>query len=195
MALIKCKECKKEISDSAKVCIHCGCPIKKEYTCEECGNKLAENEKFCAKCGKEKKQDIKERIMNNKRTLLTKKNILLVGIISLFIIITLFATTKRINLKKVYNKIGCTTYYCTLASDNSYLEIDSNPNDLDDTSSLAAIAMVKQANIEFGFNDSLYTKMGKTRALDGTQHEENKYIKVSWTYHPNNGLEVVYEKK
>lgn len=29
MAIIKCKECGKEVSDKAKVCIHCGCPIKK----------------------------------------------------------------------------------------------------------------------------------------------------------------------
>ena len=30
MALIKCPECKKEISDKATQCIHCGCPIEKE---------------------------------------------------------------------------------------------------------------------------------------------------------------------
>lgn len=28
MALIKCPECEKEISDKAQVCIHCGCPLK-----------------------------------------------------------------------------------------------------------------------------------------------------------------------
>lgn len=27
MALIKCKECGKEISDKTKTCIHCGCPV------------------------------------------------------------------------------------------------------------------------------------------------------------------------
>ena len=30
MSLIICSECGKEISDKASVCIHCGCPIKKE---------------------------------------------------------------------------------------------------------------------------------------------------------------------
>lgn len=29
MALIKCKECGKEFSDTADVCIHCGCPLGK----------------------------------------------------------------------------------------------------------------------------------------------------------------------
>lgn len=28
MALIKCPECEKEVSDSAKCCPNCGCPIK-----------------------------------------------------------------------------------------------------------------------------------------------------------------------
>ncbi len=30
MALINCSECKREISDKAKSCPHCGCPIKVE---------------------------------------------------------------------------------------------------------------------------------------------------------------------
>lgn len=30
MALIACKECKQQISDQAKMCPHCGCPIKKQ---------------------------------------------------------------------------------------------------------------------------------------------------------------------
>lgn len=30
MALIKCSECGKEISDKAKTCIHCGCPVEKK---------------------------------------------------------------------------------------------------------------------------------------------------------------------
>jgi uncharacterized membrane protein YvbJ len=28
MAIIKCTECGKEISDKAQVCIHCGCPVE-----------------------------------------------------------------------------------------------------------------------------------------------------------------------
>ena len=32
MALINCKECGKEVSDTSKRCIHCGAKIKKEKT-------------------------------------------------------------------------------------------------------------------------------------------------------------------
>ena len=53
MALIKCPECKKEISDKATQCIHCGCPIenKTKYYCEECGKEILETDKVCSNCG------------------------------------------------------------------------------------------------------------------------------------------------
>ena len=33
MALIKCPECGKEISDKAPACIHCGCPLSTKKEC------------------------------------------------------------------------------------------------------------------------------------------------------------------
>lgn len=51
MALIKCSECEKEISDKASVCPNCGCPIKGKKTCKECGNTLNSGDKICSKCG------------------------------------------------------------------------------------------------------------------------------------------------
>ena len=51
MALIKCVDCGKEISDTSKVCIHCGCPVEKELICNECGKKLDIKEKVCKNCG------------------------------------------------------------------------------------------------------------------------------------------------
>ena len=47
MALIKCSECSKEISDKAETCVHCGCPLsatlEKAYKltkCPECGHPM-----------------------------------------------------------------------------------------------------------------------------------------------------------
>ena len=43
MALIKCPECGKEISDKAPACIHCGFPLielKKEGTCKINGHEV-----------------------------------------------------------------------------------------------------------------------------------------------------------
>lgn len=53
MALIKCSECGKEISDKSKQCIHCGCPIEESNKkfCEECGKEISNDDKVCKNCG------------------------------------------------------------------------------------------------------------------------------------------------
>lgn len=51
MALIKCSECGKEISDKAKNCVHCGCPVEKELTCNECGKNINIDDNVCKNCG------------------------------------------------------------------------------------------------------------------------------------------------
>lgn len=62
MALIKCSECGKEISDKAKQCIHCGCPIENELICVECGKKVTKDDDVCKNCGCpiEKKKKVKK---------------------------------------------------------------------------------------------------------------------------------------
>lgn len=93
------------------------------------------------------------------------------------------------------------------AQDDSYLKIDTNPYDkaVDEltyvelstfdqvqTDSLNGIKFV---NERLGFTDAVYSKMMDTTALMGAQTEENDKYRVSWTYHPDNGLEVMYERK
>ncbi len=54
MALIKCPECGKEISDKSVSCINCGFPIqasKETIICPECGNTIEEGKKICGYCG------------------------------------------------------------------------------------------------------------------------------------------------
>lgn len=102
----------------------------------------------------------------------------------------------EINFRAIVNNYANgDRYYCKIASDGSYLEIDSNPGDYDDYTRYDALQYIKDINTALGFPDSLYKKMLKTRALDGTQHDENDRVKVSWTYHPDHGIEVLYEKK
>ena len=50
MALIKCSECGKEISDKAKVCPHCGFENRITF-CPECNKKLSSNVSVCPHCG------------------------------------------------------------------------------------------------------------------------------------------------
>ncbi|GAA1554767.1 MULTISPECIES: hypothetical protein [Brevibacterium] len=41
--------------------------------------------------------------------------------------------------------------------------------------------------------DSVTSRMGQTRALDGTQTSDWDTFTVSWNYHPDNGLGAVFE--
>lgn len=58
MALIKCPECGKEISDQASSCPNCGTPIKKGETkfCQHCGESIDKECVICPKCGKQVKE-------------------------------------------------------------------------------------------------------------------------------------------
>lgn len=58
MALIKCPECGREISDKSKACIHCGYPLELEMDkdiiyvkCPECENEVPNNVDYCPNCG------------------------------------------------------------------------------------------------------------------------------------------------
>lgn len=48
---------------------------------------------------------------------------------------------------------------------------------------------------KLGFSAAVLDRMGKTRALDGTQSAEGKNCNATWTYHPDDGLQIVFEAK
>ena len=81
----------------------------------------------------------------------------------------------------------------TVAADGSYLEIDTDPDDTGySTCESDAISAILCVNAELGIPDSVAKKMSNTRAIDGMQSEVVGDIEVTWSYHPDNGLEVVY---
>jgi len=109
--------------------------------------------------------------------------------------------------------------WCTIGTDGNYMNIDTNPHDIDDdfsnlstfqlnygtdtTDSIkkyidertAANTAIKKVLADLGFSDAVYAKMGETSSLQGRQTDENNKYKVSWTYHPDKGLEVMFERK
>jgi hypothetical protein len=46
---------------------------------------------------------------------------------------------------------------------------------------------------ELGFSSAVFDRMQATRALDGTLTAQGKNCNVSWTYHPDDGLNMVFE--
>lgn len=49
--------------------------------------------------------------------------------------------------------------------------------------------------LDLGFSPAVYERMNRTRALDGTQSGTSEIANVTWTYHPDNGLQAVFEKE
>lgn len=97
------------------------------------------------------------------------------------------------DLTEIYNEY-CLSTWASIASDGSYLSIDTNPNDskYNNDSETDAITGILAVNNALGLPDSIIEKMGKTRALDGMQSAIFDGIEVNWSYHPENGLEVIY---
>ena len=119
MALIKCNECGKEISDKATTCINCGCPVEEKNKCAECGKDINTNDKICNGCGcpiENKNNDKKELQQKFK----SKKTFLIVGSVILTLIFFIVILSFLFN-----NKLDITgSYYYS----NDYIELNSNGN-------------------------------------------------------------------
>lgn len=177
--------------------------------CSKCGKDLSSAEKFCPKCGSknnEYSEDLEtlKRNVKNPRNILKSKILLIIGlvlIIAIIVVVIVLATREpdkeeeeeSISFKRIYRKIDGDGYYVELASDNSYLKVDTNPLDLDDFSASEGWNMIQSINEELDLPESLEQKMGQTRSIDGRMSQEFDDVIVSWTYHPNSGLEVLYE--
>lgn len=138
----------------------------------------------------------------------TKKRIIILGValiaviaIAVALIISHGSEFKRVKIEALQ------IAGAGMVSDGKdYFTLDTYPDDYENMDELLVAVLlpnttkktleaIKYVNEALGFNDSLYSKMLKTSALMGRQSEENSKYKVSWTYHPDHGLEVTYEKK
>ena len=173
--------------------------------CANCGTEMAPGQAFCPVCGTKATATMAPGVSGaidqfnaNVETKKKKKPIvpIIIGAVVVIIIIALLAGGG--GGKKDFNKMFSDIKYnswCTIASDGSYMRIDTNPSDLDDHIDHTAYYTLESMNRELGFPASTYEKMGETRALDGRQYDETSDVEVSRTYHPDSGLEVMYEWK
>jgi len=76
----------------------------------------------------------------------------------------------------------------TLSNDKASVMVDSKNQD-DDKSTTAIICM----NMLLGAPDSLASKMSDTTAMAGAQDMSWDHYSARWTFHPDNGLDVIYE--
>lgn len=111
-----------------------------------------------------------------------------------FAVCVITVKKKAPDLRALYNNLS-DKFGWTLGSDGSYLSADTNVYDLDDYSNTSILYEIKDMNESLGLPDSLWNDMLQTTWSMGKQQEtfENIGIKVSWTYHPNKGMEVTYK--
>lgn len=139
-----------------------------------------------------------------KSSKLSKKT--LVGIIAAAVAIIAIAAILLIPSKFERVKNECVQIAGMVTGSGDYFEIDTYPDEYENLDSTVvallapstqenALEAIKYANEALGFNGSVYSQMVKTTALMGRQSAETDKYKVSWTYHPDDGLEVTYEKK
>ena len=91
----------------------------------------------------------------------------------------------------LYEEFGWSACY-TLGSDKSYLQVDTNPFDINNYYYEQNIQILKSAVTALKLPDYIYQRMLKTTALQGRQEATVNGINVSWTYHPNKGLEAIF---
>lgn len=134
----------------------------------------------------------------------SKKKFVILGIVVVAVIAVAFALLHESKFEKVRNE--CVQIAGQVSGGGDHFTIDTYPDTYKNMDPAVAARLlsgtkenalkaIQYANEELGFNGSLYSKMLETTALMGRQSEENNKYKVSWTYHPDDGLEVTYEKK
>lgn len=114
------------------------------------------------------------------------------ALIVLFIVILAFTSDSK--LESVYDKY-CNPMWASITEDGTTLTIDTNPYNIEDEISFEAISAIEEINKELRLGDGVFEKMKTTRAIDGMQSVTKKGYIVTWIYHPEKGLEVVYEKE
>lgn len=104
------------------------------------------------------------------------------------------------DFKYIY-QVYCKYPWGEVGKDGSYISIDTNPGDLERKEYGASI-YIKEASdaIEeilknLGFPDYVYKNMNNTSYADGKQTETSGDVTVTWGYHPDKGLEVMFMKK
>ena len=132
-------------------------------------------------------------ISKNRKKGVTIASVIVV-VVSLFVSLLwmfpgLFASK---NFNTMYSSIKYETW-CEIASDGSWMKIDTNPYDIEDSNNSEAVLKIKSINSDLGFSSYVYEEMLETRALDGRQSESNSKYSISWSYHPDKGMEVLYK--
>ena len=209
-----CVKCGTVLADDQMFCPSCGTAksaAPQKSFCGKCGAELQPGQEFCSKCGQKVGLTIDQNvntainqfntnIQNNaddkKKKKKMKPLIIVAIILVVFIIIAAISGSgsSTSNFNTMYSSIASESW-CEIGSDGTWMKLDTNPYDLDDYNNTVAWGKIKSILNELGFSSSVAEEMAETRALDGRQTASTSEYEVSWTYHPDSGLEAMFKVK
>lgn len=202
-----CANCGAPLEEEQAFCPKCGTPksVLKQNVCGRCGAELQDGQAFCPKCGQKVGFAVDDGAQNT-NTKKKKMTLVIAAAAVAAVIIILIAVsggTGKKDFHELYSDIAGMSW-CTIPSDGSYMKIDTNPWDTDsddltlvdyESYIMPANEAIERINKELGFSDALLEKMNTTTWSQGRQTDSNDKYTVTWTYHPDKGLEVMYEFK
>ena len=203
-----CSNCGSPIGDGQEFCPKCCAPknAPKKNVCSKCGAEIQDYQNFCPKCGQKVGVVVDTGVNSaisqfnagvNKTNEKKRKMPLIIAIGVVAIVIVAILALKKgggTDFNKMYSGIAGESW-CSIASDGTWIKLDTNPLDIDDYCDSVAFNEIESILNDLGFSSSVSEEMSETTALMGKQSDSTDKYEVSWTYHPNNGLEVMFKVK
>lgn len=208
----KCPRCGAEIHHGHAFCDRCGAPClsPQPQKCPNCAEPIQPGQAFCPKCGQKvpvatiapqpmpgyshgaPQKNARKKKKKIMAAIIAGVSVLSVCLIAVIVIVIVSVTSGGSqDFNKMYGNIALNDW-CDIAEDGSWIAIDTNPLDIDDYNDMAAYYAIQEINNDLGFPDSLWQKMESSSALNGQQSDTTDKYEVTWFYHPDRGMEVLY---
>lgn len=197
-----CANCGAALAEGQAFCSTCGTPRAAAPAeaprafCSHCGNELVAGQAFCSKCGAPVGAAPAAPAAPVEAPKKKKKKIGLIIVVLVIVAIIAIVVLGGGGKEDFNDMFGAYSgkAWCDIAGDGSWMKLDTNPNNLDDSFDRDAYNAVKSALTKLGFPSVVLEQMGETRSIDGRQSassSDGSYT-VSWTYHPDKGLEALF---
>ena len=204
-----CNKCGSNISEESKFCSVCGALVMQENESKDAQQNDVQNQPLGQ--AQENQQDNanvyaqnsgmpNQEVGGNSVSAFsnpTKKK-KIIGVVAVIVaivvaIIAFSAGNSKPNFEEIYFEY-CSSSWASYASDGTYLRVDTNPYDFDDEGLyyIEAYYAIEKINAELGLPESLLEEMVNTTGNMGKQSRVYDKVEVTWSYHPDRGLEVMY---